>query len=532
MSRHHEEDGIELASLASSSAQSEAASAITSQSRSSLDSEVFNFDDDLPAISLSAAAARESGIQKRVVTFRNGLGLVIGLQIGSGIFSTPGLVAAVGSPGASILVWIASGILAWTGASAYAELGSSLPFNGGSHAYLRHIYGDLAAFLFSWTGIIALKPGSGAIISIICAEYINDIIFTAVAGGAEPPRWLTKIVAILCCVAVSIVVASSTKAATRVNDVFTFTKVLTLVAITAIGFVYLGLGKGTDVYTRNPFSGSSTNGGTYAIALYSGLWAFDGWDNCSYVANEMVEPARDIPRVVHTAQPIVILAYVLANLSYFAVLPLVDIQRTHAVALDFGDTIFGKTGALIFAFAVVCSSLGALLSSTFTTARLVAASGEQKELPALFGQLNAKTNTPINAIMLQAILMAVYIIVGDFEKLVTFYGVSAWIFFFSTVLGAIVLRFREPELIRPYKCWLSTPIIFCCVALFLVVRGVFEAPIESGIGILFIALGVPAYFIRFGTSKSDSRVAAFFPNLLQRFSKKAGGSAGGSYRNL
>lgn len=464
--QQHAKESIELGSLASSS---DASSLEGTRSRSSLDSEIFDFDEELPAISLSAQAPREGGVHKRVVTFRNGLGLVIGLQIGSGIFSTPGLVAAVGSPGASICVWIAAGLLAWTGASAYAELGSSLPFNGGSHAYLKHIYGDLPAFLFSWTGIIALKPGSGAIISIICAEYVNDILFTALAGGSEPPRWLTKVVAILCCLSVSVIVATSTKAATRVNDLFTFTKVLTLLAITCIGFVYLGLGKGTDVYTKNPFTASSLNGGTYALALYSGLWAFDGWDNCSYVANEMVEPARDIPRVVHTAQPIVILAYVLANLSYFAVLPLSDIQRTHAVALDFGNVIFGETGAMIFAFAVICSSLGALLSSTFTTARLVAVSGEQQELPAIFGKLNSRTNTPINAIILQFCFMVLYIVVGDFERLVTFYGVSAWIFFFATVLGSIVLRFREPELNRPYKCWLTTPIIFCCVALFLVV---------------------------------------------------------------
>lgn len=463
----HAEEDIELGSLASSS--SEILSNRSSRSRLTLDSEAFDFDEDLPAISLSAQAPREGGVHKRTVTFRNGLGLVIGLQIGSGIFSTPGLVAAVGSPGASICVWVAAGLLAWTGASAYAELGSSLPFNGGSHAYLRHIYGDLPAFLFSWTGIIALKPGSGAIISIICAEYINDIFFTAFAAGSEPPRWLTKIVAILCCFSVSVIVAISTKAATRVNDFFTFSKVITLLAITGIGFVYLGLGKGTDVYTHNPFSASSLNGGTYALALYSGLWAFDGWDNCSYIANEMVEPARDIPRVVHTAQPIVILAYVLANLSYFAVLPLSDIQRTHAVALDLGNVIFGTTGAMVLAFAVVCSSLGALLSSTFTTARLVAASGEQKELPAIFGVLHARTNTPINAIVLQFCFMVLYILVGDFEKLVTFYGVSAWIFFFATVLGLIVLRFREPELTRPYKCWLMTPIIFCCAAIFLVV---------------------------------------------------------------
>lgn len=519
-----DDGGLELASLASSSSPrlsvgEEDDVASVSRSRSSLGSADFDFDDSAhPIVPLtSSRVTRQAGTATKVVTFRNGLGLVIGLQIGSGIFSTPGLVAQVGSPGASILVWIASGLLAWTGASSYAELGSSLPFNGGSHAYLQHIYGDLAAFLFSWIGIIALKPGSGAIISIICAEYINDILFTLLAGGGDPPRWLTKIIAVLCAAGVSAIVAMSTRAATRINDVFTFTKIVTLLAITVIGFVWLGLGHGTDAYKVNPFAGSSLNGGTYAIALYSGLWAFDGWDNCSYVANEMINPARDIPRVVHVAQPIVITAYVLANLAYFAVLPLLDIQRTHAVALDFGNVIFGRAGGLLFAVAVVCSSLGALLSSTFTTARLVAVSGEQGELPAVFGRLDPRTDTPVNAILLQLGFMTLYIAVGDFERLVTFYGVSAWIFFFATVLGAILLRYRQPDLVRPYRTWLATPVVFCCVALFLVVRGVFEAPRESGLGIAFILLGVPAYHLRFGFSSSSSSTS----------SRRHGGGGGG-----
>ena len=491
---NRDDPAIELASLVSSG--SDTPSNDNDTSRSSLRSQSFDFEDDLPIVPLSTVEREAGGINKKVVTFRNGLGLVIGLQIGSGIFSTPGLVAQVGSPGASICVWIASGLLAWTGATSYAELGSCIPFNGGSHAYLQFVYGDLAAFLFSWTGIIALKPGSGAIISIIAAEYINDIIFSTIGHGAEAPVWFTKIIAILCVLVISAVVGSSTKAATRINDAFTFAKIVTLIAITILGFVWLGLGRGTDVYHRNPFSGSSSNGGTYALALYSGLWAFDGWDNCSYIANEMVNPARDIPRVVHTAQPIVIMAYVLANLSYFAVLPLASIQRTHAVALDFGRTTFGSVGGLVLAVAVVCSSLGALLSSSFTSARLIAVSGEQHEIPALFGKLHYRTNTPVNAIILQACLMSMYIVLGDFERLVTFYGVSAWIFFFATVLGLIILRVRRPELDRPYKTWLATPIVFCCVALFLVIRGLFEAPEEAGLGIVFILLGIPVFFIR------------------------------------
>lgn len=194
------------------------------------------------------------------------------------------MVAKVGSPGASISIWIVSGILAWTGAASYAELGASLPFQGGPNAYLRHIYGDLAAFLFSWTGICAIKPGSAAIICIICSEYVNDIVFRALFTDMVAPRWLVKLVAILCASCASGIVALSTKGATRVIDLITFSKVLTLITITVAGFVWLGVGKGTDTYKKSLFAGSHHDVGTYIKALLSGLWAYDGWDNCSYVS--------------------------------------------------------------------------------------------------------------------------------------------------------------------------------------------------------------------------------------------------------
>lgn len=165
--------------------------------------------DMLPTMPLSLSAgtplsATRAAPTEKSVTWLNGFALVVGLQIGSGIFSSPGPVAGnAGSVGASLIIWLVSGLLAWTGAASYAELGAAIPLNGGPHAYLLNSWGPLAAYLFTWTAITALKPGSGAIIAVIFAEYVNRLIHHAISDAAgndgvnSVPQWSIKITAII-----------------------------------------------------------------------------------------------------------------------------------------------------------------------------------------------------------------------------------------------------------------------------------------------------------------------------------------------
>lgn len=218
-------------------------------------------------------------------------------------------------------------------------------------------------------------------------------------------------------------------------------------------------------------------------------------------------------------------SYILANVAYYFVLPTSVINSSNTVAVAFGQEVFGRTGALILALAVSGSCFGALNATTFTSGRLVYAAGKEGYLPEVFGRIgwagrdaiklqNAHTSgsksriskliaddvgifyTPINAMILNAVLTAAYVVVGEFSTLLTFYGVAGYTFYFSTVLGLIVLRVREPNLERPYKTWITTPIIFCCVSLFLLSRAVFAQPGQTLIVVAFIAAGVPLYFWR------------------------------------
>ncbi|KAK1253487.1 hypothetical protein MKX07_001564 [Trichoderma sp. CBMAI-0711] len=471
----------------------------------------------------------------KTLTYLNGLSLIIGLIIGSGIFSSPSQVSArLGSPGAALIVWVVAGILAWTGGASYAELGGAIPLNGGSQVYLAKTFSELAGFLFSWVALLVLKPGSAAIIAIIMGEYFVRAIIGAEAETINP--WINKAVALVGIFVVTFLNCVSTRVGTRVNDFLMFLKFVALIGVTVVGIVVAVTGhsfKGpasSEWKSHDWFKGTSSDPSNWAIALYAGLWAYDGWDNTNYVVGEFRNPSRDLPRVIHTAMPLVILSYVLANVSYFLVLPLASINASNTVAVMFGSKVFGPPGALVFALIVSASCFGALNSSTFTASRLIYVAGKEGYIPDIFGRLGVGSGspdsdhglstqrsrswlskkfrscfgdedaglffTPVYALLLNAVLTSGYCIVGEFSTLVTFYGVAGYTFYFVTVLGLIVLRVKEPHLERPYKTWIATPIIFCCVSLFLLSRAVFAQPLQTMIVVAFVAAGIPVYFWR------------------------------------
>ncbi|PBP24864.1 hypothetical protein BUE80_DR004210 [Diplocarpon rosae] len=574
----HARDSLELASLASSSpgrrtssSSTSSRSGISSSRKQSLDAEdpldarnpvadtrgrrslsnpsVFDFTSNLYPLSstgngyapIGAPISSSNGqnalgagsLEKhKTLTYMNGLSLIVGMIIGSGIFSSPSQVNAnAGSPGASLVVWVIAGVLAWTGASSYAELGGAIPLNGGAQVYLSKIFGELFGFLFTWCAVMVLKPGSSAIISIIMGEYL---VRAAIGAEAENvSSWINKSMALAGLLTVTFLNCISTKLGTRIGDCLMFFKFVALLGVTIIGIVVAFTGFSSsgnanqDWKEKGWFDGTSTSASSWAVALYAGLWAFDGWDNTNYVVGEFRNPTRDLPRVIHTAMPLVILSYLLANISYFFVLPLNTINNSNTVAVMFGGKVFGPIGSLIFALIVSASCFGSLNAGTFTSGRLVYAAGQEGLLPAVFGQIGVghsaepRANTlrtrnwfsktlarlfgddeaglfftPVNAMILNAALTAFYILVGEFGTLVTFYGVAGYTFYFFTVLGLIILRVREPKLERPYRTWITTPIIFCCVSLFLLSRAVFAEPLQTVIVLLFIVAGIPLYYWR------------------------------------
>ncbi|PBP17684.1 putative amino acid transporter protein [Diplocarpon rosae] len=533
----HARDSLELASLASSSpgrrtssSSTSSRSGISSSRKQSLDAE-DPLDARNPAVH---TRGRRSLSNPSVFDFTSNLYPLSSTGNGYAPIGAPissQVNANAGSPGASLVVWVIAGVLAWTGASSYAELGGAIPLNGGAQVYLSKIFGELFGFLFTWCAVMVLKPGSSAIISIIMGEYLVRAAIGAEAANVS--SWINKSMALAGLFTVTFLNCISTKLGTRIGDCLMFFKFIALLGVTIIGIVVAFTGFSSsgnanqDWKEKGWFDGTSTSASSWAVALYAGLWAFDGWDNTNYVVGEFRNPTRDLPRVIHTAMPLVILSYLLANIAYFFVLPLNTINNSNTVAVMFGGKVFGPIGSLIFALIVSASCFGSLNAGTFTSGRLVYAAGQEGLLPAVFGQIGVGNNaeprantmrtrnwfsktlarlfgddeaglffTPVNAMVLNAALTAFYILVGEFGTLVTFYGVAGYTFYFFTVLGLIILRVREPKLERPYRTWITTPIIFCCVSLFLLSRAVFAEPLQTVIVLLFIVAGIPLYYWR------------------------------------
>lgn len=232
----------------------------------------------------------EAGVtleKHKTLTYLNGLSLAVGLIIGSGIFSSPSQVNRnAGSPGASLVVWAVAGLLAWTGAASYAELGGAIPLNGGAQVYLAKVFGPLFGFLYSWCTVCVLKPGSAAIIAIIFGEYV----VRAVIGpdSRDVSTWINKGVAIGGLILVTALNCISTKIAAKSANIFMFFKFVALLGVTVMGIVVATTGlswsgqPSTDWRTHNWFDDTSTDPSRWAVALYAGLWAFDGWDNVNH----------------------------------------------------------------------------------------------------------------------------------------------------------------------------------------------------------------------------------------------------------
>lgn len=419
----------------------------------------------------------------------HGLGLIVGLQIGSGIFASPNQVSSrAGSPGMALLVWVVSGVLAWTGASCYAELGAAIPLNGGTQAYLGEIFGPLAAFTYTWSTVTILKPGSAAIIALVCGEYLAK-------GLGINSTVAEKVLALTGLVAIGALNSYSSRSGAQAGKWFLVLKFVLLLFIFVVGLI------GITQYRANSFLEAGFWADTApiastALALYGGLWAYDGWDNLNFVTGEMDNAKRDLPLVINSAMPIVIVSYVVVNIMYFGVLSKTEIEQATSVALTMAYKVLGSPGRVVTSLAIASSCLGALNATVFSSGHLIQTAAKERHIPAIFSHYNAKRHTPVNAIILQTVVSSLYVVVGEFRSLIAFYGSAGYIFYLWSVIGLIVLRFQRPDLPRPWKVLPTTPLFFSAVALCLVAATAFAKPIMFLGMVTFILLAVPIYLVK------------------------------------
>ncbi|XP_042222243.1 Y+L amino acid transporter 2-like [Homarus americanus] len=283
----------------------------------------------LSADSNNADQCTDTGVQlKKVLGLGHGVGLIVGIIIGAGIFVSPTMVVQyTGSVGMSLTVWVATGIMSMMGAFSYAELGTMIPKNGGNYIYVLEMFGPVPAFLVLWITNIMTEPSGSAIVALTFANYALQPLFPS----CSPPYFATRLVAAALICIMAYINCLGVKLGARIQGVLTQTKVLALIVIIVAGVHHLAIGN-TDHF-RNPMEGTIWDVYSIATAFYYTLFTYGGWHTLNSVTEELKEPNKNLPRAIAISLTLVTLIYVLTNVAYFAVLTPAEMLSSSAVAV-------------------------------------------------------------------------------------------------------------------------------------------------------------------------------------------------------
>ncbi|XP_043928240.1 b(0,+)-type amino acid transporter 1-like [Protopterus annectens] len=425
---------------------------------------------------------------KREVGLVSSVSLLVGTMVGSGIFMTPEWVLYyTGSPGASLVIWAACGVLSMLSALCYIELGSVIKESGGEYIYLLKIFGPLPAFLHFYTNEILVRPSSSAAVALSFAKYVVAPFYP----GCVPPQVVVKFLAAACIIVVLFINCFSVRLATSTQTFFTAAKVLALVVILTGGTVILLQGQTRNL--QNAFHGTAAGFGPVGLAFYQALWAYGGWSNLNSVIEEVKRPEVNLPRAVLISVPLVTFLYVMVNVSYFAAMTSSELLTSGAVAVTWGNKILG-TWMWLMPVAVAMSTFGTINGSFFCTSRVCYVAAREGHLPKILSMVHVQCLTPSPSLIFKALLSLCIIVPGNFVKIVNYCSFTTWLSYGMIFSGLVYLRIKEPHLPRSYKVPLAVPVIILVVSAYLILAPIIDSPeIEYLYAVLFILSGIIIY---------------------------------------
>lgn len=411
--------------------------------------------------------------------------IAIGSTIGSGIFLTPSsIMRALPSPKWTLLVWIAGGLMALSGALTFAELGARMPGAGGVYVYLKEAYGELAGFLYGWSYFLVINTGGIAALSVAFATYFGYFVPLSSVGF--------KLVAIAGIIIVTIINVLGVKAGGVFSDVFTLLKLAGIA-----GLIVVGIGWGTSATTDFTVAlGDLPNGlgSALAVAMVGVLWSYGGWQHASFLAAEVKNAQRTVPLAMILGAIAVTLLYLLINLAYMLLLPPAQIAASSRVAADAIGTILGPLGASLIALTIFISTFGTTGIYTLTAPRIYYAMASDGVFFKKVAAVHPKFHTPAFAIIFQSLWAIVLIgFWGTFEDLISYVVFTDWIFFALAAAGIFIFRRRSEPGAYKTPGYPFTPLFFVGMSIWFVLNTLVERPAQAWAGLGFLAVGVPVY---------------------------------------
>ena len=461
---------------------------------------------------------------KRNLGLNTTIALVIGGVIGSGIFMKPALMGAqLGSPLLLLSVWVVAGIITLFGALSNAEVAAMFPETGGQYVFFKKMYGDAFAFLYGWAAFAVFNTAGNASIAYVFSTYANvlyplpkfsiavehsvNLHIPFVGNFYILENFGVKLLTIFLILLLTTINYCSTKQGGALQRVLTSLKVIAIVILIG-GVLFSGKGAASNIITSLP---SMPHGavliGAYMAAIAGAFWAYDGWNNITFVAGEIKNPQKFIPKSLFIGLSFCIIIYALINLAYVYVLPIDKLSASLFVASDAAAIVWGTAGAVLIAMLVMLSTFGTANANVLATSRVTFAMGQQNSLFKWAGKVQPKYNTPGNALLLNSFWTCILILSGSFDMLTDMLIFVSWFFYGMSALGVFLLRKKMKTFVRVYKVWgyPVVPLLFVAFTTFFLASTVYTdiinyndgttPVINSVLGIIITCIGIPVYLL-------------------------------------
>lgn len=440
----------------------------------------------------------ENNQLKRNLGLGTAIILVIANMIGTGVFTTSGLIMeSLSSPGTMLICWLIGGILALSGALCYGELGAMFPRAGGEYVFLRESIGKPFGFLSGWISLIVgfSAPIAAAAIAFatyffqsVSADYGNEALLS-IPGLIITPVTLIGISVI---VIFSIVHWYSLIFGSRIQNLLTSFKIIVILTFILLGFT---IGNGSlDNFSSNG-GHSSLFTGKFATSLIFISFAYSGWNASAYLGSEIKNPSRNIPLSLFWGTMVVMILYLSLNMLFIYALPVSEMSGVIEVGAKSAIALFGGKTGTIFSIAITVCLLSVISAMIMAGPRVYYAMALDRVFPSWFGNVSKKHTTPGKAIFLQAVISIIMVLTSSFNKLLIYIGFTLSLFALLTVIGLIIIRFKNPGIERPYRTfgYPVTPALFILSSLWIIIYSIIDNPFVLLYGGGTIVAGIIIY---------------------------------------
>jgi len=417
--------------------------------------------------------------------------MVVGEVIAVGIFLTPaGMAKSLGSPLLVLTVWLVMGAMALCGALCYGELAAKFPEAGGGYVYLREAYGAPLAFLYGWMAFLVMDPGITAALAVGLASYAGYSLNLSTIG--------------IKAVAISSILILAAVNIRGVRLGAWLVRWLTILKLGLLAFVLLwGFGFQLGSWSNfTPFVAQRAGSAPIVAALAGGVvaafFSFGGWWDVSKLAGEIRDPERTLPHALIFGVMTVTLVYVLTSAAFIYLVPIERVASGETFAAQAGEALFGRTGGQIFSVVVIVAVLGSLAAIVISAPRVYFAMARDRLFFQAAAKIHPRFETPAPAIILQAALASLLVLLGTFNEIVAYFIFVVVLFIALTVAALFVLRRKKPgntEYLTPG--YPLTPAVFLILTLLLLVLLGGNNPMQAFLGVAVVLMGLPVYYLLF-----------------------------------